>query len=235
LPTALPSRCSPRRGEAESLCASIPIYLRGAESGAAGESRLTIWRQTGVAVGRPLPKPMSCRGSESPCACRWNSSSRGWTSRESASVCSGSEGSRRVPTGLRSASDDVGEAERPLDRGSPRAMSAARPHRDAVAQLRQHLGVCMLPELSPLPRKPQGAAPTAYLGHRSGRSFPPPWQASSSKARPSRRRVPSCEPSRPWPSSPSAGGRSRNPEALTWAKRAGGRKPLEAVVHTERW
>ncbi len=25
------------------------------------------------------------------------------------------------------------------------------------------------------------------------------------------------------------------PEALTWAKRAGGRKPLEAVVHTERW
>ncbi len=26
-----------------------------------------------------------------------------------------------------------------------------------------------------------------------------------------------------------------NPEALTWAKRAGGRKPLEAVVHYERW
>jgi nitroreductase len=25
------------------------------------------------------------------------------------------------------------------------------------------------------------------------------------------------------------------PEALTWAKRAGGRKPLDAVVHTERW
>jgi nitroreductase len=26
-----------------------------------------------------------------------------------------------------------------------------------------------------------------------------------------------------------------DPEALTWAKRAGGRKPLEAVVHYERW
>ena len=26
-----------------------------------------------------------------------------------------------------------------------------------------------------------------------------------------------------------------NSEALTWAKRAGGRKPLEAIVHTERW
>jgi nitroreductase len=26
-----------------------------------------------------------------------------------------------------------------------------------------------------------------------------------------------------------------DPEALTWAKRAGGRKPLEAIVHTERW
>jgi nitroreductase len=26
-----------------------------------------------------------------------------------------------------------------------------------------------------------------------------------------------------------------DPEALTWAKRAGGRKPLDAVVHTERW
>jgi len=26
-----------------------------------------------------------------------------------------------------------------------------------------------------------------------------------------------------------------NPEALTWAKRVGGRKPLEAVVHNERW
>jgi nitroreductase len=26
-----------------------------------------------------------------------------------------------------------------------------------------------------------------------------------------------------------------NPEALTWKKRAGGRKPLDAVVHTERW
>jgi nitroreductase len=25
------------------------------------------------------------------------------------------------------------------------------------------------------------------------------------------------------------------PEALTWAKRAGGRKPLEAIVHYERW
>jgi nitroreductase len=24
-------------------------------------------------------------------------------------------------------------------------------------------------------------------------------------------------------------------EALTWAKRAGGRKPLDAIVHTERW
>jgi nitroreductase len=26
-----------------------------------------------------------------------------------------------------------------------------------------------------------------------------------------------------------------DPEALTWAKRAGGRKPLEAVLHQERW
>jgi len=26
-----------------------------------------------------------------------------------------------------------------------------------------------------------------------------------------------------------------NPDALTWKKRAGGRKPLEAVVHIERW
>ena len=26
-----------------------------------------------------------------------------------------------------------------------------------------------------------------------------------------------------------------DPEALTWAKRAGGRKPLDSVVHTERW
>ena len=26
-----------------------------------------------------------------------------------------------------------------------------------------------------------------------------------------------------------------NPEALTWAKRAGGRKPLDAIVHHERW
>ena len=26
-----------------------------------------------------------------------------------------------------------------------------------------------------------------------------------------------------------------NPEALTWKKRAGGRKPLEAIVHHERW
>src|ERR1035437_8238528 len=26
-----------------------------------------------------------------------------------------------------------------------------------------------------------------------------------------------------------------DPEALTWAKRTGGRKPLEAVVHYERW
>jgi nitroreductase len=26
-----------------------------------------------------------------------------------------------------------------------------------------------------------------------------------------------------------------NPEALTWTKRAGGRKPLDAIVHTERW
>ena len=26
-----------------------------------------------------------------------------------------------------------------------------------------------------------------------------------------------------------------NPDSLTWAKRAGGRKPLEAVVHQERW
>jgi nitroreductase len=30
-------------------------------------------------------------------------------------------------------------------------------------------------------------------------------------------------------------GYPEKPEALTWAKRAGGRKPLEAVVHTERW
>jgi hypothetical protein len=29
-------------------------------------------------------------------------------------------------------------------------------------------------------------------------------------------------------------GYPENPEALTRAKRAGGRKPLEAVVHTER-
>ena len=26
-----------------------------------------------------------------------------------------------------------------------------------------------------------------------------------------------------------------DPAALTWAKRAGGRKPLEAIVHSERW
>jgi hypothetical protein len=30
-------------------------------------------------------------------------------------------------------------------------------------------------------------------------------------------------------------GYPEKPEALTWAKRAGGRKPLEAVVHSERW
>ncbi len=30
-------------------------------------------------------------------------------------------------------------------------------------------------------------------------------------------------------------GYPEKPEALTWAKRAGGRKPLEAVVHAERW
>jgi nitroreductase len=30
-------------------------------------------------------------------------------------------------------------------------------------------------------------------------------------------------------------GYPENPEALTWAKRAGGRKPLEAIVHFERW
>ena len=30
-------------------------------------------------------------------------------------------------------------------------------------------------------------------------------------------------------------GYAANPEALTWAKRAGGRKPLDAIVHTERW
>ncbi len=30
-------------------------------------------------------------------------------------------------------------------------------------------------------------------------------------------------------------GYPEKPEALTWAKRAGGRKPLEAVVHQERW
>jgi nitroreductase len=30
-------------------------------------------------------------------------------------------------------------------------------------------------------------------------------------------------------------GYPEKPEALTWAKRAGGRKPLDAVVHTERW
>jgi nitroreductase len=30
-------------------------------------------------------------------------------------------------------------------------------------------------------------------------------------------------------------GYPENPEALTWAKRAGGRKPLDAVVHSERW
>jgi nitroreductase len=30
-------------------------------------------------------------------------------------------------------------------------------------------------------------------------------------------------------------GYPENPEALTWPKRAGGRKPLEAIVHKERW
>lgn len=30
-------------------------------------------------------------------------------------------------------------------------------------------------------------------------------------------------------------GYPEKPEALTWAKRAGGRKPLEAIVHHERW
>ena len=30
-------------------------------------------------------------------------------------------------------------------------------------------------------------------------------------------------------------GYPEKPEALTWAKRAGGRKPLEAVVHYEKW
>jgi nitroreductase len=30
-------------------------------------------------------------------------------------------------------------------------------------------------------------------------------------------------------------GYATNPEALTWPKRAGGRKPFEAVVHVERW
>ena len=30
-------------------------------------------------------------------------------------------------------------------------------------------------------------------------------------------------------------GYPEKPEALTWAKRAGGRKPLEAIVHVERW
>jgi hypothetical protein len=30
-------------------------------------------------------------------------------------------------------------------------------------------------------------------------------------------------------------GYPREPAALTWAKRAGGRKTLDAVVHTERW
>ena len=30
-------------------------------------------------------------------------------------------------------------------------------------------------------------------------------------------------------------GYPEKPEALTWTNRAGGRKPLEAVVHTERW
>ena len=30
-------------------------------------------------------------------------------------------------------------------------------------------------------------------------------------------------------------GYPENPEALTWPKRAGGRKPLEAIVHYERW
>jgi nitroreductase len=30
-------------------------------------------------------------------------------------------------------------------------------------------------------------------------------------------------------------GYPEKPEALTWAKRAGGRKPLDAIVHTERW
>jgi nitroreductase len=30
-------------------------------------------------------------------------------------------------------------------------------------------------------------------------------------------------------------GYPEKPEALTWAKRAGGRKPLEVVVHQERW
>jgi nitroreductase len=30
-------------------------------------------------------------------------------------------------------------------------------------------------------------------------------------------------------------GYAANPEALTWKKRAGGRKPFEAIVHEERW
>jgi nitroreductase len=30
-------------------------------------------------------------------------------------------------------------------------------------------------------------------------------------------------------------GYPEKPEALTWPKRAGGRKPLEAVVHYENW
>jgi nitroreductase len=30
-------------------------------------------------------------------------------------------------------------------------------------------------------------------------------------------------------------GYPEEPETLTWTKRAGGRKPLEAVVHYERW
>ena len=30
-------------------------------------------------------------------------------------------------------------------------------------------------------------------------------------------------------------GYPENPEALTWPKRAGGRKLLEAIVHHERW
>ena len=30
-------------------------------------------------------------------------------------------------------------------------------------------------------------------------------------------------------------GYPEKPEALTWAKRAGGRKPLDSIVHAERW